>query len=31
VLKGGNVSIKDNDLKDILSSYLSTSSSSSSN
>jgi foldase protein PrsA len=31
VLKGGNVSIKDSDLKDILSSYLSTSSSSSSN
>ncbi|MFB9769996.1 peptidylprolyl isomerase PrsA [Lactiplantibacillus modestisalitolerans] len=31
VLKGGNVSIKDNDLKDILSSYLSTSSSTSSN
>ncbi|ETY74438.1 peptidylprolyl isomerase PrsA [Lactiplantibacillus fabifermentans] len=30
VLKGGNVSIKDSDLKDILSSYLSTSSSSSS-
>lgn len=31
VLKGGNVSIKDSDLKDILSSYLSTSSSTSSN
>ncbi|MFC6201537.1 peptidylprolyl isomerase PrsA [Lactiplantibacillus nangangensis] len=31
VLKSGNVSIKDKDLKDILSSYLSTSSSSSSN
>ncbi|WP_318766394.1 peptidylprolyl isomerase PrsA [Lactiplantibacillus carotarum] len=31
VLKSGNVSIKDSDLKDILSSYLSTSSSSSSN
>ena len=30
VLKNGNVSIKDNDLKDILSSYLSSSSSSSS-
>jgi len=29
-LKSGNVSIKDKDLKDILSSYLSTSSSSSS-
>jgi foldase protein PrsA len=31
VLKKGNVSIKDNDLKDILSNYLSSSSSSSSN
>ncbi|CAM3079921.1 peptidylprolyl isomerase PrsA [Lactiplantibacillus plajomi] len=31
VLKGGNVSIKDNDLKDILSQYLSTSSTTSSN
>ncbi|WP_281164799.1 peptidylprolyl isomerase PrsA [Liquorilactobacillus sicerae] len=31
VLKGGNVSIKDDDLKNILSSYLSSSSSSSSN
>ena len=31
VLKGGNVSIKDNDLKNVLSSYLSSSSSSSSN
>ena len=29
VLKKANVSIKDNDLKDVLSSYLSTSSSSS--